>query len=174
MITNERRLQRNIMKNQLLDSELDFLPATISRDDIRELARTHDPQRRGPISVRIIAGTTDFIARYSAPFLGMVAGAEYRAAKALYPFVGEEARYGDSLRLFLGENIGKRIDDTGKAFEVTDALISATPNIVGAALYGAAMGIAAYYLVKWTVLLGASFWRITKLRRRICDLLEYR
>ena len=167
----EKRLQRNIARNQVLDRELDYLSSTINRDDVREIARRYGPQRRRSVPVRIVAGMTDFCARYSAPFLGMVIGAEYRAAKALYPLIGKETSYGDSLRFFLGESMGKRIEDASKAFEVAGALVAATPHIVVAALYGAVLGIVAYYMVKVTVLLGASYRRRSKIRRQIVALL---
>ena len=114
---------------------------------------------------------TDCLARYSAPFIGMVIGAEYQAAKALYPLIGKETRFGDSLRFFLGESIGERIDNASKAFEVAGALVAATPHIIVAALYGAVTGIAAYYLVKWALILGASYRRRLKLSRKISEVL---
>jgi len=171
MLTNEKRLKRNIFRNEILDRELDYLPATINRDDVREMARMYGPRRSRSIPIRVAAGTLDFIARYSAPFIGMVAGAEYRAAKALYPLIGTESRFGDSLRMFLGESIGTRIEDTSKAFEVAGALIAATPQIVVAALQGALLGIAAYYLVKWSLILGASYRRKMTLVRKVRELL---
>jgi hypothetical protein len=171
-MATEKRLKRNISKNQILDRELDYLSSTISRDDVREIARRYGPQRRRSVPVRIVAGTTDFFARYSAPFAGMVIGAEYRAAKALYPLIGRETRFGDSLRFFLGESIGKRIDEASKAFEVAGTLVAATPHIVVAALYGAVMGVVAYYVVKVTLMLGASYRRRSKIRRKVAELLR--
>ena len=171
METNERRLKRNINMNRLLDRELDFLSSRISRDEVREVARMYGPQRRRSRLVLIVVGITDFFARYSAPFVGMVIGAEYRAAKALYPLMGKETRLGDSLRIFLGESIGKRVEDTSKAFEIAGALVAATPHIVVSALYGAIVGVVVYYLVKWALILGVSYRRKMKLGRKIQALL---
>ena len=100
----------------------------------------------------------------------MIIGAEYRAAKALYPLIGEEQSYGDSLRVFLGENLSQKIDDAGKVFKITGELVAATPDIVAAALYGALAGILAYHALKWTLILGASYRRKRKLRRKISEM----
>jgi hypothetical protein len=172
MTTYGKRLKRNIARNRLLDRELDFLPSTISRDEVREIARTHGPQRRSSLPVRAALGMTDFLAKYSAPFLGMLIGAEYRAAKALYPLIGKEERFGDSLRFFLGESLSQRVDDANKVFKITGALVAATPDIILAALYGALIGIAGYCVLKWMLILGTFYRRKRKLARKISGLLE--
>ena len=68
MTTYGKRLRKNIAANKLLDRELDYLPATISRDHVREIARTCGPLRRRRVPARIVLGTLDFLIRYSAPF----------------------------------------------------------------------------------------------------------
>lgn len=172
MTTFEKRLKRNVARNQVLDRELDYLPATVDRDDVRELARKYGPQKRRSIPIRAVLGATDFILRYSSPFIGMIAGAEYAAARALYPLIGEEQRPMESLRLFLGEDAAKRIEDTNKAFKVTGTLVAATPEIVSSALYGAVAGILVYCLFKWSLMSGASFRRNMKLRKSLRELLS--
>jgi hypothetical protein len=149
---------------------LDFLPANVDRDDVREVARRYGPRRRRSATFRYAAGLIDFLARYSAPFIGLIAGAEYAAAKALYPLMGREERYGDSLRLFLGEDLGQKMADMGKAFEVTGTLVAATPNIVACALYGALIGIVGYYMLKWMLILAVFSRRRLKLRRKVAEL----
>jgi hypothetical protein len=171
MTTYGKRLKRNIARNRLLDRELDFLPSTIDRDDVREIARSYGPQRRRSAPARAVLGMFDFIAKYSSPFLGMLVGAEYTAAKALYPLIGKEQRFGESLRFFLGEDLGRRIDDANKAFKVTGALVAATPDIIFAALYGALIGIVVYIALKWMMIFGLSFRRRRKLGRRVRELL---
>ncbi|NQU07591.1 MAG: hypothetical protein HQ583_03440 [Candidatus Abyssubacteria bacterium] len=165
-----KRLRRNIKRNELLDRELDFLPSTIGRDDVREVARTYGPLRRRSAAGRVIFGLTDFFARYSAPFVGMLVGAEYAAAKALYPLIGEEGRFGDSLRLFLGENLGRKVEDMSKAFEVAGALVAATPKIVTAALYAGLLGIAAYVVMKRLLIAAVSLRRRMALGRKLAEL----
>lgn len=171
MTTYGKRLKRNIARNRVLDRELDFLPSTIDRDEVREIARMYGPQRRRSAPARAVLGMTDFVAKYSAPFLGMIAAAEYTAAKALYPLIGEEQRFGESLRFFLGEDLSRRIDDANKAFKVTGAMVAATPDIIFAALYGAVLGIVAYVGLKWMMILGLSLRRRRKLGRRVRELL---
>jgi hypothetical protein len=165
-----KRLRRNITRNELLDRELDFLPSTISRDDVREVARTYGPLRRRSAAARVIFGLTDFFARYSAPFVGMLVGAEYAAAKALYPLIGEESRFGDSLRLFLGENLGRKVEDMSKAFEVAGTLVAATPKIVTAALYAGLLGIVAYVVMKRLLIVAVSLRRRMALGRKLAEL----
>jgi hypothetical protein len=159
------------LKNRLLDRELDFLPSTVNRDEVRELARRYGPQRKRSAPKRMLVGLIDFLVRYSAPVLGMIAGAEIRAAQALYPLMGEEERMGDSLRLFLGEDIGRKISDMNKAFEMTGALVAATPKIVFAALYGAVLGIVVYYVAKWFLVGGLVVRRRRVLQRKIEEIL---
>jgi hypothetical protein len=171
MTTYGKRLKRNIARNRLLDRELDFLPSTIDRDDVREIARAYGPQRRRSAPARAVLGMVDFIAKYSSPFLGMLVGAEYTAAKALYPLIGKEQRFGESLRFFLGEDLSRRIDDANKAFKVTGALVAATPDIIVAALYGALIGIVVYVALKWMMILGVSYRRRLRLGRRVRELL---
>ncbi|MBI5116227.1 hypothetical protein HZA56_07105 [Candidatus Poribacteria bacterium] len=166
-----RRLKRSISRNELLDRELDFLSSTISRDDVREIARRYGPLRRRSALGRMAIGLVDFAAKYGAPFAGMLIGAEYRAAQALTPLIGAEQRYGDSLRAFLGQNISQKIEDTNKAFQIAGALIAATPDIAASTLYGALYGIAAYYVLKWFLALNSSFRRRLRLTRKISELL---
>jgi len=171
MTVYEKRLRRNVLTNRLLDRELDFLPSTVNRDDVREVARTYGPQRRRSALVRLVLAPVDFAARYGAPFMGMIAGAEYAAAKALYPLIGQQKRFGDSLRLFLGENLSQKVEDMSKAFEVAGALVAATPKIVSAALYGALLGIVAYIVVKRLLIIMISIRRRLVLNRKVSDLL---
>ncbi|RJP14018.1 MAG: hypothetical protein C4520_21950 [Candidatus Abyssobacteria bacterium SURF_5] len=171
MGTVGKRLKRNIARNQLLDRELDYLPATIDRDEVREMARRYGPLRRRSLAGRLFSGASGFVLRYGAPFIGLIAGAEYQAAKALYPLIGEEQRLGDSLRIVLGEDLSKRVDDANTAFKVTGALVGATPDIMWGALYGAFLGIVAYYVLRWTVLLGSNVRRRRKLNKKISELM---
>ena len=171
MTTNVKRVTRNIIKDKLLDRELDFLPANIDRDNVREVARRYSPRRKRSAPLRFMVSTADVLARYSAPFVGLLAGAEYAAAKALYPLMGQEERYGDSLRLYLGEDLGQKMADMGRAFEVTGTLVAATPKIVVCALYGALAGIGVYYVAKWILILGVFSRRRLKLRRKVSELL---
>jgi len=167
----EKRLRRNILRNELLDRELDFLPNTITRDDVRELARRYGPQRKRSISRRALLGLIDFVCRYSAPFFGMIVGAEYAAAKALYPLIGEEKQFGDSLKLFFGEDLGSRVEDMSKAFEITGTMMAATPDIVASALYGALFGILAYIVTKRLLILSVSLRRRLVINRKVSGLL---
>jgi hypothetical protein len=171
MTVHEKRLRRNILRNKLLDRELDFLPSNISRDDVREVGRSCGPQRRRSAPARLVLALFDFICAYSAPFLGMVAGAEYAAAKTLYPLIGTQERFGDSLRAFLGENLSQTMEDMSKAFEVAGALVAATPKIVTAALYGALFGIVAYIALKRLLIIAVSLRRRLTLNRKVCQLL---
>lgn len=171
MPANVKRVARSIMKDKLLDRELDFLPSNISRDNIREMGRRYGPQRRRSLPARCLLGVIDVLARYSAPFLGLLAGAEYAAAKALYPLIGKEERFGDSLRLFLGEDLGQKAADMSKVFEVTGTLVAATPRIVVCALYGALIAIVAYYAAKWFLILCASFRRRAVIGRKVSKML---
>ncbi|GAB4332165.1 MAG: hypothetical protein Kow0099_03910 [Candidatus Abyssubacteria bacterium] len=171
MKTYAKRLRQSILRNQLLDRELDYLPSTVDRDEVREIARIYGPPRRRSYPARFAIGVIDFVARYSAPFIGMIVGAEYEAARALYPLIGKEERFGEALRIFLGEEWGQRVEDTGKAFKVTGTLVAATPDIIYAALYGALLGIIAYIVLKWSLIAGGSFRRRMKLRRKIVELL---
>ena len=170
--TIEKRLRKNVIKNQLLSRELEFLPSDISRDDIRELARRYDPHRRRPAPARMALGAIDFFARYSAPFAGLIAGANFRAAKALYPLIGKEEQFGDSLKIFLGENVSQQVADTTKAFKVTGALVAATPDIVITALYGAVIGVAIYFVAKWMLMLTVWYGRRSRLNRKLSVLLR--
>ncbi|RJP71716.1 MAG: hypothetical protein C4532_07160 [Candidatus Abyssobacteria bacterium SURF_17] len=172
MTTNEKRLKRNIARNQILDRELDYLPSAISRDEVRQIARMYGPRRPRVFATRALLGLFGVLSRYAAPFLGMVAGAEYRAAKALYPLMGKEQRLGDSLRFFLGESLSRKIDDANMAFKMTGALVAATPDIIFAALYGAVIGIAAYYALKWAFALLVSYRRRSRLNHCITELLR--
>lgn len=172
MTTYEKRLRRNILRNELFDRELDFLPGTITRDDIREIARRYGPQRKRSALGRAFRGLIDFVSRYSAPFLGMIVGAEYAAAKALYPLFGEQKKFGDSLKLFLGENLGAKVEDMSKAFEMAGALIAATPKIIFSALYGALFGILAYIIVKRLLILAISLKRRLAINRKVSELLD--
>ncbi len=171
MTTHKKRLKRSILKNLILDRELDFLPSTINRDDVREIARRYGPLRHRPAPARMLASIISFLLRYGMPLAGMVAGAEYRAAKALYPLMGKEQHFGESLQFFLGQDLSQRVKDTNQAFKVAGALVAATPEIVAAALYGAVIGIVAYYVLKWMVALVGSFRRRRKLSRKISELL---
>ena len=171
MTTNAKRVTRSIMKDKLLDRELDFLPTKVNRDDVRDLARRYSPRRRRSAPFRYIIGMIDFLARYSAPFVGLVAGANYAAAKALFPLMGKEKHWGDSLRIYLGEDLGQKMADMGKAFEVTGTMIAATPKIFAWALYGAVIGVAAYYVAKWILIFGVFSRRRLKLRRKVSELL---
>jgi hypothetical protein len=101
----------------------------------------------------------------------MIAGAEYAAAKALYPLIGAQERFGDSLRAFLGENLSQTMEDMSKAFEVAGALVAATPKIVTAALYGALFGIVAYIALKRLLIIAVSLRRRLTLNRKVCQLL---
>lgn len=171
MKANEKRLRRNVLRNELLDRELDFLPETIARDDVRELARRYGPQRKRSMPGRAFRGLFDFILRYSAPFLGMIVGAEYATAKALYPLMGEQKQFGDSLRLILGEDISAKVEDMSKAFEIAGALMAATPDIVSSALYGALFGILAYIAAKRLLILSVSLRRRLVINRKVSGLL---
>jgi hypothetical protein len=171
MKTYEKRLKRNILRNEILDRELDYLPKTIARDDVREIARRYGPQRRRSMSGRALLGLIDFVTRYGAPFLGMVAGAEYAAAKALYPLIGEEKEFGDALRFILGEDISTRVKDMSKALEIAGALTAATPDIVASALYGALFGIVAYIMVKRFLIVSVSLRRRLVINKRVSGLL---
>jgi hypothetical protein len=170
MSTLAKRLKRNIARNQLLDRELDYLPETINRDDVRLLARRYGPLRKRSLIGKMSSGATGFFFRYSAPFIGMIIGAEYRAARALQPVMGEEQRFGDSLRAFLGESLAKKVDDTNKSLQIAGTLLAATPEIILWALYGAVAGIAAYYTLKWALLLGLGQRRKKALSKRIADM----
>lgn len=172
MSTYGKRLKKNIAHNQLLDRELDFLPATVDRDEVREIARRYGPLRRRSLSRRIFLGVGGFFLRYGAPFLGMILGAEYRAAQALYPLMGKEEKFGDSLKAFLGEGLAKKVDNANMALKMTGALVAATPEIIFWALYGAVLGIVFYYLLRWTALLGIAFRRRRKMNRRLRELVE--
>jgi hypothetical protein len=169
--TLEKRLRRNVAKNQLLSRELDFLPSNVSRDSVREIARRYGPLRRRSTLSHGILGIVDFLARYSSPFVGMIIGAEYAAARALFPLMGEEKQFGDALRLYLGENLGQRVADTTNAFKVTGTLVAATPDIIFSALYGAVIGIAAYFVLKWFLMFGVWQRRRSKLNRKLSQLL---
>jgi hypothetical protein len=171
MTPRAKQTTKHIMRNKILDRELDFLPSTVNRDDVREIARRYGPQRRHSAPVRFMGGAFDFFARYSAPFVGLLAGAEYAAARALYPLIGEEERFGDALRLYLGEELGRKAAEMSKAFEVTGALVAATPKIVTNALYGALIGIGVYYAAKWTLVLSAFLHRRARLKRKVSQLL---
>lgn len=172
MTTYQKRLKRHILKDELFDRELDFLPKTIARDDVREIARRYGPQRRRSPLGRGFWGLIDFILRYSSPLLGMIVGAEYAAAKALYPLIGEEKQFGDSLRLFLGEDLSTKLEDMNKAFEVAGTLIAATPKIVFSALYGALFGILAYITLKRLLIVAISLRRRMVINRKVSDLLS--
>jgi hypothetical protein len=165
-----KRLKKNIARNQLLDRELDYLPSTVERDAVREIARRYGPLRRRSLPVRLFTGLISFVLRYGAPFLGLLIGAEYRAAKALYPLMGEEQQFGDSLKVFLGEGLARKVDDTNKVMKMTGALVSATPEIIMWALYGVLLGILFYYLLKWALLLATGFRRKRKMHKRITEL----
>lgn len=167
-----KRLRRNIMRNELLDRELDFLPTTIDRDDVREVARRYGPCRKRSSLGRAALGLADFLLRYASPFLGMIVGAEYAAAKALYPLIGEQKRFGDSLRVFLGEELSKRVEDLSKAFEVAGALVAATPKIVTSALWGALIGVVAYVVLKRLLMLAVSLRRRLLLNRKVAGVLD--
>jgi hypothetical protein len=172
MKTYAKRVRQNILRNQLLDRELDYLPATVERDEVRQIARVYGPSRRRSFPARFAFGLIDFLARYSAPFIGMIVGAEYQAAKALYPLIGKEERFGEALRMFLGEEWGQRVQDTSNAFKVTGTLVAATPDIIYSALYGALTGIIVYVGLKWMLMAGGAFRRRLKLRRKISELLK--
>ena len=171
MTTYGKRLRRSILRNELFDRELDFLPKTIPRDDVREIARRYGPQRKRFALGRAFRGLIDFVSRYTAPFLGLIVGAEYEAAKALYPLIGEQKEFGESLKLFLGEDLGARVEDMSKAFEIAGALMAATPKIVSAALYGALFGILAYIIVKRLLILAISVRRRLVINRKVSELL---
>ncbi len=170
MTAHNKRLKRNITKNLVLDRELDFLPSTINRDDVREIARRYGPLRRRSVPARMLVSVISFFLRYGMPLAGMVAGAEYRAAKALYPLMGKEQQYGESLRFFLGQDLSQRVKDTNQAFKVAGALVAATPEIVVSALYGAVIGIFAYYFLRLALALTGSYRRRRKLTRKIAEL----
>jgi hypothetical protein len=169
MPAHEKRLRRNIMRDELLDRELDFLPNTIVRDDVREVARRYGPRRRRSALWRAALGLTDFVLRYSSPFMGMIVGAEIAITRALYPILGEQKEFGDSLRLILGDSLSQRVEDMSKALEVAGTLMKATPDIVAAALYGALAGIAAYVVLKRALILAVAFMRRLKLNRKIAE-----
>jgi hypothetical protein len=151
----EKRLRRNILRNELLDRELDYLPQTITRDDVRELARRYGPQRQRSMPGRAFWGV----------------GAEYAAAKALYPLIGEQKQFGDSLRLVLGDTLGEKVEDMSKALEIAGALMAATPDIVSSALYGALFGILAYIVAKRLLILSVSLRRRLVINRKVSGLL---
>jgi len=171
MAVNVKRVARNIMKDKVLDRELDFLPSNVSRDDIREVARRYGFRRRRSAPVRIVVGLIDVVARYSSPFVGLIVGAEYAAYKALQPLMGKEERWGDSLRFFLGKDLGQKVADMGNAFEVMGAMVAATPKIFVCAIYGAILGVAAYYALKWMLILSSSVRRRAVVRRKVSWLL---
>jgi hypothetical protein len=171
MTTYQKRLRRHIFRDELLDRELDFLPKTITRDDVREIARRYGPRRRPSTLVRAFGGLIDFVFRYASPFLGMIVGAEYAAAKALYPLIGEEKQFGDSLRVFLGEDLSTRLEDMSKAFEVAGTLVAATPKIIFAGLYGALFGILAYIILKRLLIFAISLRRRMVINRKVSALL---
>ncbi|MBI4829950.1 MAG: hypothetical protein HY801_00010 [Candidatus Lindowbacteria bacterium] len=162
-----RRLKRHILRNELLDRELDFLPSTISRDDVREVARKYGPQRRRLPLVRMAVSAADFVVRYGAPVAGMLLGAEYRTAQVLTPLVGPEQRVGDSLRILLGQNLGRQLEDTNRTLQIAGAL----PDIVSYTFYGALIGLVAYYTLKWLLVLNVSYRRRVKLTRKIAEVL---
>jgi len=172
MTTYQKRLRRNILRNELLDRELDFLPRTVARDDVREIARKYGPRRRRSTAGRAFRGLVDFVLRYAAPFAGMIIGAEYAAAKALYPLIGEQKEFGESLRLFLGEDISSRVQNMSKAFEITGTMMAATPDIVASALYGALFGIAAYIVAKRLLIFAVSLRRRMIINRKVSQLLS--
>jgi hypothetical protein len=167
----EKRLRRNILRNELLDRELDFLPKTIVRDDVRELARRYGPRRRRSMPGRFLLGLIDFASRYGAPFLGMVIGANYEAGKAFFPLMGEQKQFLGPLRLILGEDLSKKVEDMGKALEIAGALLSAIPDIVTSALYGALFGIVAYIVAKRLLILFVSLRRRLVINRKVSGLL---
>jgi hypothetical protein len=167
MNTLAKRLRKNIQRNQLLDRELDYLPATINRDEVRLLARKYGPSRRRSLVGKTIAGASGFVLRYGAPFIGMILGAEFRAMKALAPLIGKEERFGDSLRMFLGEGLAKKVDDTNKMMKMTGAMVSATPEIFLWAFYGAVWGVVVYYILRWSLMLAIGNHRKRKLYKKI-------
>ena len=171
MPTHEKRLRQNIMRDELLDRELDFLSSSITRDDVREIARRYGPRRRRSALWGALLGLTDFLLRYSSPFMGMLVGAEIAITKAFYPILGEQKEFGDSLRLLLGDSLSQRVEDMSKALEIAGTLLKATPDIAAAALYGALAGIAAYIVVKRALILAVAFKRRLKLNRKIAELL---
>jgi hypothetical protein len=171
MTTYQKRLRRHILRDELFDRELDFLPKTIARDDVREIARRYGPQRKRSALGRAFRGLVDFFFRYTSPFLGMIVGAEYAAAKALYPLIGEQKQFGDSLKLFLGEDLGAKVEDMSKAFEIAGTLMAATPKIVSAALYGALFGILTYIILKRLLILAISLRRKLVINRKVSGLL---
>ena len=171
MSAHEKRLRRNILRDELLDRELDFLPNTIVRDDVREVARRYGPRRKRSALGRALLGLTDFFLRYGSPFMGMIVGAEYAITKAFYPILGEQKKFGDSLRLVLGDSLSQRVEDMSKALEIAGTLMKATPEIVSAALYGALFGILAYVVVKRALIFAVSFKRRLTLNRKVAELL---
>jgi hypothetical protein len=171
MTSLEKRLRRNVTHDELLDRELVFVPKNVSRDDIREIGRRYGPRRKRSSVVRMILGLVDFVACYCSPFLGLLVGAEYAAARALYPLVGEQKEFGDSLRLFLGDTLTRHVEDMSKAFEIAGALLAATPKIVSAALYGALAGIIFYVIAKRLLIGAAALRRSLALRRKVRALL---
>ncbi len=171
MQAHEKRMRRNILRDELLDRELDFLPNTIVRDDVREVARRYGPRRRRSALWRALLGLTDFALRYSSPFMGMIVGAEIAITRAFYPILGEQKEFGDSLRLVLGDSLSQRVEDMSKALEIAGTLMKATPDIVSAALYGALIGIAAYIVLKRALILAVAFMRRLKLNRKVAELL---
>jgi hypothetical protein len=173
MGTFGKRLKKNITRNLLLDRELDFLPATVNRDEVREIARRYGPLQRRSLIGKLFTGLIGFLFRYGLPLVGMIIGAEYQAARALQPLIGKEQRYGDSLRIFLGESMAKKVEDTTNSFKMAGALIAATPEIIFWALYGAAAGICLYLFLRWSLMLTAGYRRKRKLNRRIRDLVGY-
>jgi hypothetical protein len=171
MTSNVRQVMRNIKKDKLLDRELDFLPPKINRDDIREIGRKYGPRRRRSLPVRLVLGAMGFAARYGALFAGMIVGAEYAAVDALRPLVVKEEHWGDSLRFFLGEGMGQKAAETGKALELAGTLVAATPRIIVSALYGALIGIAAYYFASWVLVLCLSYKRRAVVSRKVSKLI---
>ena len=55
---------------------------------------------------------------------------------------------------------------------VQPALVAATPDIVFAALYGAVIGIAIYFVAKWMLMLTVWYGRRSRLNRKFSLLLR--
>ena len=159
------------MRDELLDRELDFLSSAVTRDDVREIARRYGPRRRRSAPWRALLGLTDFLLRYSSPFMGMIVGAEIAITRAFYPILGEQKEFGDSLKLILGDSLSQRVEDMSKALEIAGTLLKATPDIAMAAVYGALAGIAVYVVVKRALILAVALGRRLKLNRKIAELL---
>jgi hypothetical protein len=101
----------------------------------------------------------------------MIVGAEIAITKALYPILGEQKEFGDSLKLILGDSLSQKVEDMSKVLEVTGTLMKATPDIVAAALYGALAGIVAYVVLKRALILAVALMRRLKLNRKVAELL---